>query len=223
MPATGSVRPRKAAGSVCATTPVDGTTSGSARRGTRNSSHSSADHCPVVMSNSRVREALEASVACRAPPVSRAIRYASTVPGGQPAVRQALPGARLVLGQPGELGGGEVRVQPQPGQLADPVLVPASRSSAQIPAVRRSCQTMARRGAASVARSQITAVSRWLVRPTQHSRRVRSAGLVVQGLAGAAQEGWPARCPRAGAPPSRAAGSTGGIPGSRGRPPGRPQ
>ncbi len=34
-------------------------------------------------------------------------------------------------------------------------------------AVLRSCQTMARRGAVSVARSHTTAVSRWLVIPTQ--------------------------------------------------------
>jgi hypothetical protein len=44
---------------------------------------------------------------------------------------------------------------------------PASRSASQIRAVRRSCQTMAGRGAARSARSQMTAVSRWLVRPTQ--------------------------------------------------------
>ncbi len=44
---------------------------------------------------------------------------------------------------------------------------PWSRSRAQMSAVRRSCQTIARRGALSVARSHRTAVSRWLVTPTQ--------------------------------------------------------
>ena len=48
---------------------------------------------------------------------------------------------------------------------------PASRSASQIRAVRLSCQTIARRGAASVARSQTTAVSRWLVIP-----RLRTGG-----------------------------------------------
>ena len=33
------------------------------------------------------------------------------------------PRARLVLGDPAQLGAGEVRIQPQPGQLGDPVLV----------------------------------------------------------------------------------------------------
>ncbi len=42
---------------------------------------------------------------------------------------------------------------------------PASRSRSQTPADRRSCQTTARLGAASVERSQSTAVSRWLVMP----------------------------------------------------------
>ena len=74
MPAIGSDRPRKASGSVCATGADDGTTSGSACGGTSNSSHSSADHWPASMSNSSVREALDASVTCRRPPVSRAIR-----------------------------------------------------------------------------------------------------------------------------------------------------
>ena len=40
----------------------------------RTAAHSSADHCPASMSNSSVRDALEASVTCRVPPVSRAIR-----------------------------------------------------------------------------------------------------------------------------------------------------
>ena len=74
MPATGRSRPRNAPGSVRATTPVEGTTSGSARCGTCSSSHSSPDHRPAPISNSRVREAFDASVTCRAPAVIRAIR-----------------------------------------------------------------------------------------------------------------------------------------------------
>ena len=45
-------------------------------------------------------------------------------PGGQRAVGQARPGGRFLGGQPGQLGAGEVGVEPQAGQLADPVLVP---------------------------------------------------------------------------------------------------
>ena len=74
IPAMGRSRPPNAAGSVRPTTPVEGTTSGSARSGTRSRSHSSADHRPAPMSNSSVRDALEASVTWRRPPVSRAMR-----------------------------------------------------------------------------------------------------------------------------------------------------
>ncbi len=56
---------------------------------------------------------------------------------------------------------------PQPGQLRDLFLGPCRAKPARRSAVRRSCQTIARRGAARVERSQITAVSRWLVMPTQ--------------------------------------------------------
>jgi len=42
---------------------------------------------------------------------------------------------------------------------------PASRRSAQIRAVRRSCQTIARWIGAPLARSQTSTVSRWLVMP----------------------------------------------------------
>ena len=42
---------------------------------------------------------------------------------------------------------------------------PSSRSREQMSAVRRSCQTIARRGEPSVSRSQSTIVSRWLVMP----------------------------------------------------------
>ena len=54
--------------------------------------------------------------------------------------------SRLVLGQPGVLGAGEVGVQPQPGELGDARLDAESRSRSQMPVVRRSCQTIAGRG-----------------------------------------------------------------------------
>ncbi len=46
---------------------------------------------------------------------------------------------------------------------------PSSRSRSQIGAVRRSCQTIARRGEPRVSRSQSRTVSRWLVMPTARS------------------------------------------------------
>ena len=74
IPAIGSDRPPNAAGSVCPATPDDGTTSGSACGGTPKRSQSSADHWPALMSKSSVRDAFDASVTCRRPPVSLAIR-----------------------------------------------------------------------------------------------------------------------------------------------------
>ena len=132
------------------------------------------------------------------------------------------PGVRLVLGQPGELGAGEVRVEPQPGQLGDrgPRGRP-SRSRSQISAVRRSCQTIARRGDAQ-----------GLAVPQHH-------GLALVGDADAGEVAGvrrpmrrgrrastpasPARSPRARARPSRAGGSAGRTPGSRARRSGRPR
>ena len=68
--------------------------------------------------------------------------------------------AGSLRGQPGQLRTGEVRIDPQPGERGSPAApAPLAQLGADA-AVRRSCQTMARRGAASVARSQITAVSR---------------------------------------------------------------
>jgi hypothetical protein len=44
-------------------------------------------------------------------------------PDGVPARLDQRPRVRLVLGQPHQLGAGEVRVQPEPGELGDPLLV----------------------------------------------------------------------------------------------------
>ena len=80
IPATGRSRPRNASGSVRARAPYDGTTSGSADSGTPNSAPSRSSQRPARMSNSSVRDAFDASVMWRRPPVSRATRYESTVP-----------------------------------------------------------------------------------------------------------------------------------------------
>jgi hypothetical protein len=55
------------------------------------------------------------------------------------------------LMQPLDLRAGEVRVEHEAGALADERLVPASRSSSQRAAVRRSCQTIARWSGSPVA------------------------------------------------------------------------
>ena len=87
---------------------------------------------------------------------------------------------------------------------------PASRSSAQSAAVRRSCQTMARPSGRPVARSQTSVVSRWLVMPIA----ARSAGRMPGPLDGAPAGGGDAstRCRRGRARPSPSAGSAGGTP-----------
>ena len=94
-------------------------------RGTPNRSHSSADHCPASMSNSSVRDALEASVTCRAPAGHPRDQVGVHGARSQRPVRQPRPRSPgSLLGQPGQLGGGEVRVEPQPGQVGHPRLVP---------------------------------------------------------------------------------------------------
>ena len=167
MPAIGSDSPRNDAGSVGAISPQLGTSSGSASRGTPNSAHSSSDQSPV----SRSKQQRAAGVGDVGD-----VAGAAGHPGDQVGVDGAdgvaarlhqRPRVRLVLGQPHQLGAGEVRVQPQPGQLGDPLLVARRRAAAsQMSAVRRSCQTIARRGEPSVSRSHSTMVSRWLVMPT---------------------------------------------------------
>jgi len=54
---------------------------------------------------------------------------------------------------------------------------PASRMLAQMPAVRRSCHTIARRGLPIVSRSQKQMVSRWLVMPTAVGGSALASGL----------------------------------------------
>ncbi len=71
---------------------------------------------------------------------------------------------------------------------------PASRSAVQICAVRRSCQTIARCGAASVVRSHSTAVSRWLVMPTQASAGLPAARIACVQAASVACQMPSGRC-----------------------------
>ena len=104
------------------TTPELGTTSGSADRGTSNRAHSSSDQAPFA----EVVQEGAAGVAGVGDVRGSAGQPGDHVgvdrPQRERAVADALPHARLVLGEPGELGAGEVRVQAQAGELGDPRL-----------------------------------------------------------------------------------------------------
>ena len=112
-----------------------------------------------------VRDALVASVACTAPPVSRHSKKLSTVPN---ASRPASAAARA----PSTWSSSQaILVAEKYGSSSSPVLDaivgswPAARSSEQASVVRRSCQTMALWIGLPVARSHTIVVSRWLVMP----------------------------------------------------------
>jgi hypothetical protein len=100
--------------------------------------------------SSSVRLALLASVRCAAPPVSlRHSQLRSCRKPACPARRRAH--RRHVVEQPAHLGGREIGVEQQAGARCTAASWPASRSSAQKSAVRRSCQTMARASGSPVA------------------------------------------------------------------------
>ena len=101
-----------------------------------------------------------------------------TLAAGQPPQQIAIDGAEQqfaalgalaragdVIEDPGDLGAGEIGIDDQAGLGRDRGSRPSLFSCAQMSAVRRSCQTMARCTALPVARSQTTVVSRWLVMP----------------------------------------------------------
>ncbi len=121
------------------------------------------------------------------------------------------PGVRLVLGQPDQLGAGEVGVEPQPGQLARP----APRDPRRAAGGRcRRCAGPATRSRAAASRGSrgptAATVSRWLVIPIA----AQLGGVVRRRAPGGWPRGSPARSPRARARPSPAGGSAGGTPGS---------
>ena len=131
------------------------------------SSSSSGSQAPLAMSISSVRDALEGSVACS--PVSLKSIHESTVPN------TARP-SRARSASPSTLRSSHsILVAEKYGSSISPVRSrmrsssPASRSSSQRPAVRRSCQTSAWCSGSPVEGSQQTTVSRWLVMPTASS------------------------------------------------------
>ena len=133
-------------------------------RGTRRIFSSSSSQSPLWMLNSRVREALVASVVCTWPPVSRHSSQQSTVPDTARRAQRARA-RRARCRAASHLGAGEIGIEDQAGLGRDRRLVARGFSLAHTSAVRRSCQTMARWIACPVSRSQTTVVSRWLVMP----------------------------------------------------------
>ena len=146
-------------------TSLEERTSGSIDRGTPKSFSSSSSQSPFVMSYNIVREALLASVTCTLPPVRFQTSHESTVPNASsPALalaRAPFTFCRIHC----------TFVAEKYASITRPVLRRIMRSSfralrrSQMPAVRRSCQTIALQIGSPVARSQTTVVSRWLVMP----------------------------------------------------------
>jgi hypothetical protein len=96
MPQTGMSRPRNAAGSVRPISPYDGTTSGSALR---------VGHVSGAAGQPRDDVGVDGA-------------------DDQAAVADSFPRGHVVLRQPGQLRGGEVGIEPQPGEFGDPRFVP---------------------------------------------------------------------------------------------------
>ena len=167
---TGIAAPR-CTGSATPNGPDVSRTSGSTAAGMRNSASNSGSHAPSWMFSSMVREALVTSVACTAPFVRRQSSHVSTVPN---ASRPASAAARA----PGTSSSNQASlVAEKYGSSRSPVRCstnapcPAASSAAQAPAVRRSCQTIARWTGRPVARSHSSVVSRWFAMPIAATSR----------------------------------------------------
>ncbi len=128
------------------------------------------------MLKSRVREALVTSVACTRPAVRRHSRNESMVPKAS-SPRSARARAPATLSRihatlvPEKYGS-----RSRPVRARTSASAPAARSCAHTGAVRRSCHTIARCSGRPVARSQTTAVSRWLVMPRRADGGARGGG-----------------------------------------------
>ena len=173
MPLMGMPAGTRTPAAVTPKRPLDGRTSGSARRGTPKQVAQLGGPLPCVpMSKSIVRLALRGSVAMTAPPVRFHSSQESIVPRARSRV-----GLDAALGQqplepwcPRSRGRGRARSWSAPASRC-----PARGSSSQRPAVRRSCQTMARWRGPPVRRSHATSVSRWSVMPMAATGSSRSA------------------------------------------------
>ena len=156
-----------AAASTVPNRPQEGRTSGRAAGSTPKRPQSSSVQRRPSTSKSIVREALVTSVANTprpGPPVNRHSTHESTVARAsrEAGTRPARPPSSSIQAN---------LVAEKYGSSTRPVRArtagrwPAWRSSSQRPAVRRSCHTMAG-PSGPPARSQATAVSRWLVMPS---------------------------------------------------------
>ena len=116
--------------------------SGSSARGTLNSAHISSLQARLAMSNSSVRAALVTSVTCARPCVSRQIRNVSTVPNASSPFSARRRSAGIAIEDPGDLGGGEIRIEQQAGRFLHALLVARFAQAARR---RRPCADPARR------------------------------------------------------------------------------
>ncbi len=164
MPPIGTLRP-SSSGAVSPKIVLLSLTSGSRLSGMSSSFNRSASHAPLWMSNSKVREALLASVAWTLPPVSRHSRKLSIVPKASSprSARARTPStsSRIHLSLVPEKYGSRIR----PVRSRTSGSLPSALSCAHKAAVRRSCQTIALWTGSPVLRSHTTTVSRWLVMP----------------------------------------------------------
>ena len=170
MPRTGTATPSRPA-SVMPNSAAQSRTSGRTARGMLNRRSNSSSHAPRRMSNSMVRAALVASVACTRPPVSRQSRKQSTVPKASVPRSAAARAPAMLSSSQASLVAEKYGSASNPVRAVSSASAPSARSLSQCPAVRRSCQTMARCRQRPVARSHSSVVSRWLVMPMPATRR----------------------------------------------------
>ena len=154
IPATGISPPNS---EVVPKIPADGIGSGRRSGSTPSSPQSSGSQRRSPMSKSIVRDAFERSVAWR--PVSLNTSHESTVPKIAPRASSTFRSSHSIL-VPEKYGS---RTRPVRSRTSGSW--PASRSSSQRAAVRRSCQTSALWTGSPVDGSQATTVSRWFVIP----------------------------------------------------------
>ena len=154
-----------------------------------------------------VREALLTSVACTRPPVSFHISQLSTVPKASRRARRRC--ARPARGRASSGSWCPRNRRRSPARCLRAVADgPGARSCAQSGSARRSCQTMALVHGWPVRRFHTTVVSRWLVMPMAAMSPAFSPALRQRLLRVAS---WLAQISSGRAPPSRAAGRSGGT------------
>ncbi len=116
-------RPPQTDASVTAIWPAVGATAGSICAGMPNRPSIAASQVPAARLNSIVRDAIDGSVTCTAPPVSRQVSQQQTSPSEQIAALRGRSGPGHLVEQPAQLGRGERGLQRQPGRRPDLRLV----------------------------------------------------------------------------------------------------